>query len=161
VDFDEPATVHISGTLIEPRNSGASTLHRQPYRKGAKNANDSGHRVVLTDEVVARLKARRAGGRFTSPEDPVFSNRRGGYLWPGNVRGSLRRVLQKDKRLTHVHAHLFRSTVATMVAEECGIEVAQALLGHASPATTRAYYIEKSERPVDVRAALDGRLGRP
>lgn len=75
----------------------------------------------------------------------------GSPLTPNNVRRQLRTVLD-TAGVESVTPHAFRRTVATTLNREAGVELAAAMLGHSSHATTEEHYIEKPDL-VDPRTA--------
>uniref|UniRef100_UPI0031E04761 tyrosine-type recombinase/integrase n=1 Tax=Mycobacterium sp. TaxID=1785 RepID=UPI0031E04761 len=83
----------------------------------------------------------------------VFANREGGWMSLANMRRALRAALPED--LAWVTPHSFRRTVATIVRDALGVEVAQRQLSHAKLSTTEAHYVERQTRGPDVRSVLD------
>ncbi|WP_148275423.1 hypothetical protein [Gordonia polyisoprenivorans] len=49
----------------------------------------------------------------------------------------------------------FRKTVATILADETGMEAAAEQLGHTSPENTRRHYVQRKKITGDVRRVLD------
>ncbi|WHU45755.1 hypothetical protein QNM97_17245 [Gordonia sp. L191] len=49
----------------------------------------------------------------------------------------------------------FRKTVATILADEIGMEAAAEQLGHTSPEITRRHYVQRKKITGDVRHVLD------
>jgi integrase len=80
---------------------------------------------------------------------PVFPNRHGACLRPGNIRRILRSFRDdwSEQPETSGIEHnrftpqLLRRTLATMIANEAGVECAKQQLGHASVSTTERHYI--------------------
>jgi len=66
---------------------------------------------------------------------PVFANRVGGWMSLNSLRHQLRAAL--PEHLTWATPHSFRRTVATVVRNAVGAELAQQQLSHAKLATTR------------------------
>jgi integrase len=62
-------------------------------------------------------------------------------IFQGRLNASMKNAGLQDLQ---VHAHLFRSTVATHVAKQHGIQAAASLLGHGSIAITEQFYLAKS-----------------
>lgn len=56
--------------------------------------------------------------------------------------------------LAWVTPHSFRRTVATVVRDALGAELAQQQLSHAKLATTEAHYLQRQTRGPDVRAVI-------
>ena len=73
------------------------------------------------------------------------------------MRRSLRAAL--PKHLRWVTPHSFRRTVATVVRDAMGVELAQQQLSHTRLATTEAHYLQRHTRGPDVRAVLDKYAG--
>jgi integrase len=88
---------------------------------------------------------------------PVFTNRDGGWVSLANVRRSLRAAL--PEHLAWVTPHSFRRTVATVVRNALGAEVAQRQLSHAKLATTEAHYLQRHTHGPDVRLVLEEYAG--
>ena len=84
---------------------------------------------------------------------PVFAKGEGGWMSLNNMRRSLRAAL--PEHLASVTPHSFRRTVATVVRNALGAELAQQQLSHAKLATTEAHYLQRQTRGPDVRAALE------
>jgi site-specific recombinase XerD len=89
--------------------------------------------------ILQRWLDRRAGLGISN-RSTVFSTLRGDSLQTSYVRGMLPRLARKAGIERRVHAHALRhSFAAELAAERTPINVVQALLGHASLATTDAY----------------------
>lgn len=138
-------------TLIDHGRITGKPLHRQGARKGDAPP----HTVVLPRFGVEAL-ASLVGG--SGVEGPVFANRHGGWMSLANMRRTLRAALPDD--LAWVTPHSFRRTVATVVRDALGAELAQQQLSHAKLATTEAHYLQRHTRGPDVRAVLDEYAGR-
>lgn len=113
----------------------------------------------------ARTKARRQRRVLALPElavealrpyvvdsasfAPVFPNRHGAWLRPGNIRRILRSFRDEWSEQLETSGidhnrftpHLLRRTLATMIANEAGVDRAKEQLGHASVTTTERHYI--------------------
>jgi integrase len=74
-----------------------------------------------------------------------------------NMRRSLRAAL--PEHLSWVTPHSFRRTVATVVRDALGAELAPQQLSHAKLATTEAHYLQRQTHGPDVRAVLDRYAG--
>ena len=146
----DPPTATITGTLIDRGRIGGQPLHRQDARKGGAPA----HTVVLprfgVDAQVSLVGESGMSG-------PVFANRDGGWMSLANMRRSLRAAL--PDHLRWVTPHSFRRTVATVVRDAVGAELAQQQLSHAKLATTEAHYLQRRTRGPDVRNVLDKYAG--
>jgi integrase len=136
--------------LIDHGRIPGKPLHRQDARKGDAPP----HTVLLPRFGVEALTALIAESGM---DGPVFANRQGGLMSLNNLRRSLRDALPAD--LSWVTPHSFRRTVATVVRDEAGAEMAQQQLSHAKLATTEAHYLQRQTRGPDVRAILDKYAG--
>ncbi|ODR01605.1 integrase [Mycobacterium sherrisii] len=143
----DPPTATITGTLIDHGRVAGMPLHRQDARKGGAPP----HTVVLPRFGVDALLSLAAGSDV--PGGPVFANRVGGWVSLANMRRSLRAAL--PEHLSWVTPHSFRRTVATVVRDALGAEVAQQQLSHAKLATTEAHYLQRRTQGPDTRAVLD------
>jgi integrase len=120
-----PPTIRITGTIVSRR--GEATM-RQEHPKTARSV-----RTVaipsFTGEAVRMRLARMAD---PSPDALLFCSREGTPLTTNNVRRQLRHVLELAG-IRDVTPHLFRRTVATVVNERAGVDLAAELLGHTDP----------------------------
>ena len=87
----------------------------------------------------------------------VFANRDGGWMSLTNMRRGLRAALPPD--LSWLTPHSFRRTVASVVRDALGAELAQQELSHAKLATTEAHHLQRQTRGPDVRDVLDKYAG--
>ena len=99
-------------------------------------------RWVPLDEKTMALLQRLVLPSRQSPDDPLFTNKRGTAIQPRVVQALFQRLklalgFPADKKIT---PHVFRHTGATMLRRN-GMDISelQDLLGHASPNTTRIY----------------------
>lgn len=147
----------IGGTLVEPSRGGADRLHRQGFTKGDETGTDDpGRDIAISTSLAQRFEDHLRRWPQPNVAGPVLANRRGYWLWPSNVRASLRRALAAHASdVLDVHPHLFRSTVATLVSRDEGPEAAQRLLGHSSLTTTKRYYIEQERTVIRPGITLD------
>ena len=115
--------------------------------------------------MVAALK-RQKERNLPSDQDLVFPGRDGGPRTTANTRRQFRDARQhvvKDGGVPDgpkdlfdwVSPKTFRRTVATLLADSEGVEVAADQLGHVSPEITRKHYWEKQRSGPDVRHILD------
>jgi integrase len=142
----DPPTAVITGTLIDHGRIVGKPLHRQDARKGGAPP----HTVVLPRFGVDALTSLVGESGM---DGPVFANRDGGWMSLANMRRALRAALPED--MAWVTPHSFRRTVATVVRNALGAELAQQQLSHAKLATTEAHYLQRHTRGPDVRAVLD------
>lgn len=74
----------------------------------------------------------------------LFCSREGTPLTTNNVRRQLRKGLRLAG-IRDVTPHMFRRTVATVVNEQAGVDLAAELLGHTDPKITIQHYIQRDE----------------
>jgi integrase len=145
----EGATVQITSTVIRVTGTG---LLRKPTKSRA------GQRMLpLPTWAVAMLRRRfMEGARL---DQPVFSDIRGGFRDPNNVRRDLREG-RGTKELAWVTSHSFRKTTATIL-DEAGLSSRSVAdqLGHARPSMTQDVYLGRKIADPRVAAALEAALG--
>jgi integrase len=144
----DPATVTVSGTLIDHGVIAGTPLHRQEARKG----NSPAHTVMLPKfgvQVLTELYAQ------TGPAGPVLANRDGRWISGSNIATALREALAPHDHLKWVTPHSFRRSVATEVRNGMGVEAAQQQLSHAQLSTTEGHYLQRVTAGPDTRAVLD------
>lgn len=146
----DPPTVTITGTLVDHGRIAGKALHRQDARKGSAPP----HTVVLPGfgvDAIASLVGE------SGMDGPVFANRDGGWMSLANMRRALRAALPEE--LSWITPHSFRRTVATVVRDALGAELAQRQLSHSKLSTTEAHYLQRHTRGPDVRDVLDKYAG--
>lgn len=145
----DPPTVTIRGTMVD--HGAAGPLHRQNARKhGAPE-----HTVLLPQFGVEALASLVGESGMSGL---VFTNRDGGPVSLANLRRNLRAALPLE--LSWVTPHSFRRTVATVVQNQFGLEVAQHQLSHSELSTTERHYVQRKTIGPDVRSALDEFAGQ-
>ena len=107
-------------------------------------------RLRLRGPVLEMLRERKESA--TGPV--VFHARDGGLLNPVNVARDWRRTF-KGSEWAWVTQKTLRKTVATLVNEIHGSDLASKQLGHASDKVTKSYYIAQSLVPIDTGEALE------
>lgn len=142
-------SVNITGTVITLPGGAV----RQPHTK----TRDSMRRVFIPGALALQLAHRRAyhlpacassTGWADEPGALVFPSTTGGPWDPSNFRKRLREQLRTAGVDYPVPPHIFRKTVATLLARSSSLEDASAQLGHSSTDITAAYYIQRlSEAP--------------
>lgn len=142
-------SVNINGTVITLPGGAV----RQPHTK----TRDSMRRVFIPAALALQLEHRRAHhlpahatstGWAQVPGALVFPSATGGPVDPSNFRKRLREQLRAGGVDYPVPPHIFRKTVATLLARTSSLEDASAQLGHSSTDITAAYYIQRlSEAP--------------
>jgi integrase len=148
----EPPTVHVSGTLLEPRPGFVRELTRQEETKSGRDRT-----LVLPAPVVDALAARRVRTGSPRMDDPVFASRTGAWLWPNNVRTRLRQAVADTPDLQGTTPHTLRRTVGTLIAHEAGLDAAREQLGHSDPGITYQRYVATRRLAPDLRSLL-GRI---
>ena len=119
------------------------------------------------ERIVAALERQRERN-LPSELGLVFPGRDGGPRTTANTRRQFRDAREhvvKDKvtgvpdgpqdMFAWVSPKTFRKTVATLLADEGGVEVAADQLGHTSPEITRKHYWHKQRSGPDVRHILN------
>jgi integrase len=135
----DPPTLLIAATLTEEKSGRP---HWQEHPKDERQR----RRLVLPQFAVAALAPLMTDSASAAP---VFPNRHGSWIRPGNLRRVLRNFAEESHDLLtragidpkEVHPHLFRRTVGTLIAAGLGVDRAKEQLGHASVRTTERHYI--------------------
>lgn len=126
----------INGTLVV--RTGVGVIRQ------AKPKSDKSNRIIAVPPFAAEVIRARLARIGSAEEDHLlFFTRNGTPLTPHNVRRTFREML-KSVGLDGVDItpHAFRRTGATLIANEVDMEAAADVLGHSSPAITRAHYAE-------------------
>lgn len=152
--LSDPATVTVSGTLIDHSFISGKPLHRQDARKGDAPP----HTVMLPKFGVKVLKG--LWDITGSIDGPVLTNRGGDWVSASNIATALREALAPYPHLKWVTPKSFRKTVATVVRDELGIDAAQQQLSHAKRDTTEQHYAQRRTTGPDARAVLDKFAGQ-
>ena len=103
----ELPTVHVCGTVVEPRKGYVDRLHRQEEPK-TRSAN---RRLILPDRLVDVAERRLIG--VTDPDALLFASSRGTLLWPNNLRTRLRKAVAEHDDLIGTTPHTLRRTVGS------------------------------------------------
>jgi len=158
-DLDGPVpTLHICGTVIEPRKGYVDHLHRQNRTKTGDD-----RRLILPDAVAAMLRERIRRDPPSTPESPIFATGTGNWISPANLRTRLRSALSRsseppnpsDQALAGTTLHTLRRTVGTLIAHEVSLDAARDQLGHRDPSVTFRHYVGKRLVAPDLRSTLD------
>ena len=153
------STLHVCGTLVEPRKGFVDTLHRQDTTKTRDDRT-----LILPDRVVAVLRQRLDRDPPSDPDAPVFGTRVGTWLSPANMRTRLRRAISRATPAAaagspdEIHGtsfHTLRRTVGTLLAHEVSLDAARDQLGHRDPSVTYQHYVGRRAVAPDVREVLD------
>ncbi len=147
-------TLHVCGTLVEPRKGFVDALHRQDTTKTRDDRT-----LILPGRVIAVLRQRMERDRPANPDAPVF----GTLLSPTTMRTRLRRALSRATRAAagspdEIHGtsfHTLRRTVGTLLAHEVSLDAARELLGHRDPSVTYQHDVGRRALAPDVREVLD------
>ncbi|WP_413320379.1 tyrosine-type recombinase/integrase [Agrococcus sp. 1P02AA] len=134
-----PPTLVVAATLVVDEK-GAPKWQANPKARRQRRV------LVLPDLAVAALRPYVLDSASTAP---VFPNRHGAWLRPGNVRRILHNFRDEWSAQLETNGiehnrftpHLLRRTLATMIANEAGVDRAKEQLGHASVTTTERHYI--------------------
>ncbi|QNJ56267.1 tyrosine integrase [Gordonia phage Ohgeesy] len=151
-----PAMVYLAGAINK----------RGEYQPRPKTAT-SQHWLILPDFMVSALERQRQRELPSNDLGLVFPSRDGGPRTTANTRRQFRDarrtvVLGDDgaadgpaDMFEWVTPKTFRKTVATLLADEIGMEAAAEQLGHTSPEITRRHYVQRKLVTGDVRHVLD------
>ncbi len=142
LDSDTP-TVHVCGTVIEPRDSYVAHLHRQATSKSR-----SDRTLILSDHVATLLQARARKIIEGASGSPGVRHR----------RGELRAVAD-DELLRGTSPHTLRRSVGTLIAHPDGLDAARDQLGHSDPSVTFRHYVGRRHLAPDLRETLDQFFG--
>lgn len=151
IDLGDHPTVTVSGTLTYTRGEG--------LRRQARTKTHAGHRIIPLPRFAVEVLLRRSVEAIPTETNAVFASGRGTFLWPNNVRRTLRSALEDVEALHGVSPHTLRRSVATLVDAEATLEQAAAVLGHSGTQVTSKHYIAKAAQAPDVTEILD-RFGR-
>lgn len=132
-----PPTIRINGTIVS--RAGEPTT-RQNHPKTAKSLRT----VAIPSFTAEAVRKRLTRLHDPSPDALLFCSREDTPLTTNNVRRQLRNVLQLAG-IQDVTPHMFRRTVATVVNEQAGVDLAAELLGHTDPKITIQHYIRRNE----------------
>lgn len=142
-------SVNITGTVISVPGGAI----RQDHTK----TRDSMRRIFLPTMAANTLRERKArhipahaksSAWFMEPGALVFPSATGGAWDPSNFRKRFKAQLREANTGLDISPHIFRKTVATLLARSSSISDASAQLGHSSESITENYYIQKlSEAP--------------
>jgi integrase len=158
IDISGPLpTLHVCGTLIEPRKGFVDSLHRQDTTKTRDDRT-----LILPGRVVAVLQ-RMDRDPPADPDAPVFGTRVGTWLSPANLRTRMRRAISRATPTAagspdEIHGssfHTLRRTVGTLVAHEVSLDAAREQLGHRDPSVTYQHYVGRRAVAPDVRHVLN------
>lgn len=163
VDLDRQV-ISVTGTLVDDEDWRSV---RQDELKSRAQARLIRIPKLLAPVLVEALSADPSA----HPTAPLFPSRSGTPIQPRNLRRWLRGV-RETPRLVAVLAktgltpedltpHMFRRTVATLVAQETGsLSASKQLLGHSDERITQASYAGVAYRPVGDTEVIDKVLGR-
>lgn len=157
-DLDgERPTVHICGTIVEPRGGFVDHLHRQSMTKTREDRT-----LIIPARVVEVLQARMQRNSTDDPTTPIFATRGGNPLSPSNMRSRLREALTRPSAVSSIEPelvgttfHTLRRTVGTLIAHEVSLDAARDQLGHRDGSVTYQHYVGRRLIAPDLRPYLD------
>ena len=130
-------SIRIAGTIVS--HKGEATA-RQDHPKTAK----SRRTVAIPTFTAEAVRKRLVHVNDPSLDALLFTTREGNPLTTNSVRRQLRHVM-KLVGITGVTPHMFRRTVATVINEQAGVDLAAELLGHTNTRITIQHYIRRNE----------------
>lgn len=143
IDFDStPPTVRIHATVVKDRNHKPAI---QEMTKGKR-----ARTLALPPFLVAQLLERR----MTSLTDLVFPSSTGTIRLPDNYRTSWKNALGANDTFDRL-PKMYRSSVASFIAVEAGVDAARGQLGHSSVAITEKHYLADGDVGPDVSKLLE------
>lgn len=151
-------TLHVCGTLVEPRRGYVEKLHRQDTTKTRQD-----RRLILPTAVVEMLQERMERRPPPSADAPIFATGKGNWIAPSNMRTRLRSAIaratergpREARELRGVTLHTLRRTVGTLLTHEISLDAARDQLGHRDPSVTYQHYVGRRATAPDVRSTLD------
>lgn len=143
-------SIRIAGTIVS--HKGEPTA-RQDHPKTAKSRRTVAIPTFTGEAVRKRLV--RVGD--PSLDALLFTTREGNPLTTNSVRRQLRHVM-KFAGITGVTPHMFRRTVATVIYEQAGVDLAAELLGHTNTKITIQHYIRRNKMVNPATAELLDRV---
>lgn len=134
-----PPRVVVGATLVRGEH-GEPVWQNQPKRRRQTRE------LVLSEIAIDAFRPHLVPN---SPGRPVFANRYGSWKRPDGVRRILHAFREECKDdleswgidSDQVRPHTFRRTLATLIAQESGVDRAKEQLGHASISTTERHYV--------------------
>ena len=139
-------SIRIAGTIVS--HKGEPTA-RQDHPTTAK----SRRTVAIPTFTAEAVRKRLVHVNDPSLDALLFTTREGNPLTTNSVRRQLRHVM-KLVGITGVTPHMFRRTVATVINEQAGVDLAAELLGHTNTRITIQHYIRRNEMVNPVTAEL-------
>ena len=105
---------------------------------------DKPFKIMIDDKVKSAIEKymlyERRHYNNSDKTDYLFLTNRGTQLTPRHSNAEIKAICDKANINKNISCHRLRATTATLVYEKTGsIEMAQAVLGHSSPTTTRIY----------------------
>ncbi|MFT3661959.1 MAG: tyrosine-type recombinase/integrase [Gordonia sp. (in: high G+C Gram-positive bacteria)] len=129
----DPPTLTVTGILVQV--SGKGTI-RQPFTKS-----DAGHRqLALPPFAAVALRDRRTRRRLGVIDDAVFPADDGGYMSSSTMQGEWL-YFRRAAGYPDAELRSLRRSVATLIADNAGIDAAAAQLGHADTGVTSRHYV--------------------
>lgn len=144
IDFtSSPPTVRIHSTVVKDKNFKTSI---QPHTKTNRV-----RVLALPPFLVAQLLERRTHS-FT---ELVFPSSTGTVRSPDNFRIQWKTALGEGAAMFDELPKTFRSSVATFIAAEGGVDAARGQLGHSTVTTTEKRYVARADIAADMSGTLE------
>ena len=157
-DLDRTGALHNGIPVVIIQSSAG--VNEQGERGRQKTKSISSERTLRIPKFLVEVMDRRfLEAKDRSPDAYVFPSPTGGVFNDSTFRKAWGRF-RKGTPFENVSAVTFRKSVATLIADEYGIEIAARQLGHKSPETTRAHYYKTSAVAPDSTPLLDGIFGK-
>lgn len=139
-------TVTVSGTVKNEKGMGT---YRQPRTK-----TDAGWRTLYVPPFAVEILLRRIVENPPNEMGAVFPTRNGKWRQDSGWERIWRRVV-KGTKYDWVTFHTFRKSVATLIADEIGLDAAQSQLGHDDGKVTSTYYVAQPDVAPDLTRYLE------
>lgn len=146
-----PATITISGTVVQEKGRGA---YRQDHPKTR-----AGFRTVKLPPFAEQTLKRKYSADQPANDAMLFPSSAGTVRNPNNFRRQWRDA-RSGSAYEWVTPHVFRKSVATLIDREYSSKHAAAQLGHSGTAITEKHYIAKATESPDLTKALEQFGGR-
>lgn len=138
IAFDAPTPfVRIDKTLVV---DGQGKLHLQEHPKTSDSVRDAKLPASALDMLIRR--------RVNAPSSIIFPSSTGTYQWDNNLLRQWSDALA-GTQYAGTTPKSFRKAVATLLAEEIGVDAASDQLGHFDGAVTRRHYIKHRKQGPD------------
>ena len=157
VDLEaEVPTIHVAGTMIEPRGKEVPERYRQAFTKGKESRT-----IALPDAVVEVLRERKALARPETEDEYVLAGAGGMPVWGANIRTRLRSLCKGIPELEGTTPHTLRRTVGDRLFEVYGLQAVIDVLGHSPGGVSFRHYVRARRVDPTLRHALDDFFEEP